>query len=184
MNKDEDIKALVSEIPEIDGIVHSAGILGTIPFGFITKGKIDEIFAINFASPILLSKNLLKYNKLKKNSSIVWISSIAGNLITSSGSSLYGASKSAINGIAKGMALELASKKIRVNVVSPGVIKTNIFNSGIISDNDLNMEVVKYPLKRFGNPEEVAFGVIYFLSNASSWTTGSCLTIDGGYTLL
>ena len=104
------------------------------------------------------------------------MSSVAG--------SLYSASKGAVNGIVKGMAIELAAKQIRVNSVNPGMIETNIFSVGIISEEQLNEDKKKYPLKRYGKPEEVAYAVIYLLSEASSWTTGSNILIDGGYTLL
>ena len=104
------------------------------------------------------------------------MSSVAG--------SLYSASKGAVNGIVKGMAIELAAKQIRVNSVNPGMIETYIFSAGIISEEQLNEDKKKYPLKRYGKPEEVAYAVIYLLSEASSWTTGSNILIDGGYTLL
>ena len=64
------------------------------------------------------------------------------------------------------------------------MIQTNIFESGTITKDQLSEDMKKYPLKRFGQPEEVAFAVIYLLSDASNWVTGSNLLIDGGYTLL
>jgi NAD(P)-dependent dehydrogenase (short-subunit alcohol dehydrogenase family) len=175
---------LLEKLPLLDGIVYSAGIVTTLPFQFITKEKLDEIFSINFSYPALFSQQLLKQKKINKGASFVWISSIAGNLCVSPGSSIYSASKSAINGLVKGMALDLSPKGIRVNSVNPGVIETGIFNAGIISDEQLQEEIKKYPLKRYGKPEEVAYATIYLLSDASAWVTGSHLIIDGGYTLL
>jgi NAD(P)-dependent dehydrogenase (short-subunit alcohol dehydrogenase family) len=78
------------------------------------------------------------------------------------------------------VALELAAKKIRVNSINPGMINTPLFEDGVISKNELLEDAKTYPLKRYGNPEEVAYGIIYFLSNASAWVTGTSLTIDGG----
>ena len=97
--------------------------------------------------------------------------------------SIYSASKGAINGICKGLALELAPN-IRVNTVIPGMVVTNILSEGQITDEQLEEDIKRYPLKRYGKPEEVAFAVIYLLSDASSWTTGSNILLDGGYTLL
>ena len=88
------------------------------------------------------------------------------------------------NGLVKGMAIELAAKSIRVNCVNPGMVETNILEKGIISDEQLHNDMQLYPLKRHGKPEEVAYAVIYLLSDASSWVTGTNLLIDGGYTLL
>jgi NAD(P)-dependent dehydrogenase (short-subunit alcohol dehydrogenase family) len=181
---EDQIKLLIDKLPLLDGVVHSAGIVTTLPFQFVTKEKLDEIFSVNFISPTLISQQLLKQKKINKNASVVWISSIAGNLCTSPGSSIYSASKSAINGIVKGMALELASKGIRVNSVNPGVVETNIFSKGVISEEQILDEIKKYPLKRYGKPEEIAYAVIYLLSDASAWVTGSHLLIDGGFTLL
>ena len=119
-----------------------------------------------------------------KGSSIVFISSISGPYVSYIGGSMYSASKGAIDGVAKGMAIELASKSIRVNCVNPGMIETNILSSGEISEEQLKEDTKRYPLGRYGKPEEVAHAVIYLLSDASSWVTGTNLKIDGGYTLL
>jgi NAD(P)-dependent dehydrogenase (short-subunit alcohol dehydrogenase family) len=97
--------------------------------------------------------------------------------------SVYSASKGALNGLIKGLALDMASKGVRVNSVNPGIVETNIFDSGVITNEQLALEMNKYPMRRYGQPEDVAFAVIYLLSDASSWVTGSNLLIDGGFTL-
>ena len=83
----------------------------------------------------------------------------------------------------KNAALELAGRNIRVNAVCPGMIDTHILDAGIVDSEDLERERQKYPMKRFGKPEEVAYATIYFLSDASAFTTGANLVIDGGFTL-
>jgi NAD(P)-dependent dehydrogenase (short-subunit alcohol dehydrogenase family) len=97
---------------------------------------------------------------------------------------MYSASKGAINGLMKNMALDLASKGIRVNSVNPGMVETHIFDAGTITSEQLEEDRKRYPLKRYGKPEEIAYAVVYLLSDASSWITGSSLVIDGGFTLL
>ncbi len=82
------------------------------------------------------------------------------------------------------MALDLAPKGIRVNCVNPGMIDTDIISDGKITQEQLKEDMKRYPLKRYGKPEEVAYAVIYLLSDAAEWITGSNLLIDGGYTLL
>ena len=168
----------------LDGIVLCAGITKPKPFSFITSEDISEVMSVNFNAPVILTKELLRKKKLNKAASVVFISSISGVVISSVGGSLYSASKGAINGIAKALAIELASKKIRVNCVNPGMIDTDIYHDGSITNEQLEEDAKRYPLGRYGKPEEVAHAVIYLLSDASSWVTGSNLLIDGGYTLL
>lgn len=83
----------------------------------------------------------------------------------------------------KNAALDLSVKGIRVNEVCPGMINTHILDESSISSEMLDAEVVRYPMKRFGTPEEVAYGIIYLLSGASSFVTGTSIVIDGGFTL-
>ncbi|OUO20545.1 SDR family oxidoreductase [Bacteroides sp. An322] len=181
----DDIKTLVDSMGNpLDGIVQCAGFTVPKPFQFVNQKDIDSIMAVNFMAPAILSQMLLKKKMLNKGASIVFISSISGVWVSYVGSSLYSASKGAVNGLVKGMAIELAAKSIRVNCVNPGMVETNILEKGIISDEQLHNDMQLYPLKRHGKPEEIAYAVIYLLSDASAWVTGTNLLIDGGYTLL
>jgi NAD(P)-dependent dehydrogenase (short-subunit alcohol dehydrogenase family) len=177
------LQKLVSEIKSIDGIVHSAGITKNIPFQFATIDKLSEVMNLNFFAPTELTRLLVKSKKINKGGSIVFISSVSGVLCSAPASSIYSASKGALNGLIKGIALDLAPRGIRVNSVIPGVVETNIFEDGVISEEQLEENKRMYPLKRFGKPNEIAHGVIYLLSDASAWVTGSNLLIDGGLTL-
>ena len=177
-------KQLVDKCTAIDGLVNCAGVTKSLPFSFVTDESLKGIMDINFTASALLSAELVKKKKISKNSSIVFVSSISGVLCAAVGGSMYSASKGAVNGLIKGMSLDLAAKGIRVNSVNPGVIETNIFDAGTITIEQLEEDKKRYPLKRHGKPEEVAYAVIYLLSNASSWVTGSNLVIDGGFTLL
>jgi NAD(P)-dependent dehydrogenase (short-subunit alcohol dehydrogenase family) len=184
LSKDSERSRLVDRAPNLDGLVHCAGVVKTVPFQFITAESLEEVMNINFNAPALISAQLAKRKKMKKNSSIVFISSISGNVCVWGGNSLYSASKAAINGLMKNMALDLAHKGIRVNSITPGMVDTHIFDKGIISKEQLAEDTKRYPLKRYGKPEEIAWAVVYLLSDASAWITGSSLLIDGGYTLL
>jgi len=184
LSSPEKIEGLITVLPSVDGIVHCAGIAEPLLFQYINEERLKHVIDINFTTPTILTQRLLKIKKVKKNASIVFISSISGVYCSAIGGSVYSASKGAINGLAKGMALDLAPKSIRVNCVNPGMIQTNLFASGIISEEQLEDDMKKYPLKRHGQPEEVAYAVIYLLSDASQWVTGSNLLIDGGFTLL
>ena len=96
------------------------------------------------------------------------------------GNTMYGCSKGAISAFIKGAAKELAAKNIRVNAVCPGLVESQILSSGTITDEQLKKTLELYPLGRAGKPEDVAWAMIYLLSDASSWITGVNLPVDGG----
>ncbi|GHV78810.1 3-oxoacyl-ACP reductase [Spirochaetia bacterium] len=178
------LSSLIDSIPEITGVVHCAGITKTVPFQFASRENLDTVMNINFYAPVELTRLLLKKKKLAGNGSIVFISSISGVICSAPASSIYSASKGGINGLVKGMALDLAPKGIRVNCINPGVIETAIFEAEVISKEQIEEDKKRYPLNRHGKPKEVAYAAIYLLSDASAWVTGSNLVIDGGFTLL
>jgi len=180
---EENIKNLTSQLPVLNGIVHSAGVQKTLPFQFVSSTELDKIFDVNFFAPTLLSQMIVKTKKISKDASIVFISSAGGPVTVDMGNSMYCASKAAITAMAKSMALELASKKIRVNSILPGMTETPLIHAGYVTQEQLNLDMESYPLKRYGKPEEIAYAAIYFLSDASAWTTGANLIIDGGVTL-
>jgi NAD(P)-dependent dehydrogenase (short-subunit alcohol dehydrogenase family) len=182
LSKKEDLKKLYDNLPILDGMVNCAGLTIPKPFKFISEQDFAKIMNINFEAPLYLTQTIVKKKKMRIGSSIVFISSISGVKVSYLGGSIYSASKGAINGLCKGLALEFAPN-IRVNTVIPGMIETNILSGGQISEDQLVEDMKNYPLKRYGKPEEVAYAVIYLLSDAASWTTGSNILIDGGYTL-
>lgn len=183
LSKADEIDNLVAQLPEINGLVNNAGKTITLPCNFITEEKLADIVSVNMTAPILLFSKLLKKKKLIKGSSVVFTSSINGIKTGSVGSSMYCATKGALSGFVKTAAIEYATKQIRVNCVCPGMINTNILEFGVVTEEQLVEDAKKYPLGRYGKPEEVAWAMIYLLSDASSFVTGSNLVIDGGYTI-
>ncbi len=181
---DNDIEKLINELPTLNGIVHCAGFTKPVPFQFVNELDLTLIMKVNFFSPTLITQRLLKSKKISKGASIVFISSISGVLCSYIAGGMYSASKGAINGLVKNLAIEFGTKNIRVNSVCPGMINTEILSSGQVTKEQLEEDMKKYPLKRYGEPEEVAHAVIYLLSGASSWVTGTNIIIDGGYTAL
>lgn len=184
LTKEEDLFRLMEELPKLDGFVSNAGIIKTILTQFGEKSDIELIMSINTIAPIRLTQLLLQNKKIKKEASIVYTSSMAGVYNGAIGNGLYGASKAAINGFVKSLALELAPRGIRVNTVNPGITETSIYNNSSITTQQLEIEKANYPLGRFGKPEEIAMGICYLLSDATKWMTGNSLLIDGGYALI
>ena len=176
----EVLKRLQIEIPLVDGIVHCAGISSHKLFSYLKDEDIEQMFSINFYVPLKISQMLLKAKKVSRGGSIVFITSTSGILSSYIGGSLYSSTKGALNGLLKGMALELAPKHIRVNGVMPSMVDTPIMNGGDITQEQFETDKSLYPLKRYGKPEEVAYAAVYLLSDAAAWITGTNLLMDGG----
>jgi NAD(P)-dependent dehydrogenase (short-subunit alcohol dehydrogenase family) len=181
--KKGDIHKLVEHTGSLDGLVHSAGYTYMQPIHFLTEQNLNRIMQVNFIAPVMLTQMLLEEKKINRSGSIVFVSSVNGQNCTFPGQGAYAASKAAINGIVKTMALELAGRDIRVNCVSPAMVNTSILDEKSVSEEQIKEDIKRYPLKRYGNPEEIAHAIIYLISGGSSWVTGTSLLIDGGYTL-
>ena len=177
------VTQLVNEVPLIDGLLNNAGITTAKPISFISESELDRILDINLKTPLLLTNLLIKKKKITKGCSIVFTSSI-GRYIVAPGNSMYAASKGGLSAFMKGAALELAAKGIRCNAILPGMVETAIMKGKeSISEEQWDANRQLYPLKRFGNPKEVAWLAVYLFSDASAFMTGSELVIDGGRSL-
>ena len=183
ITNETDLNQLVERVPKLDGFVSNAGIAQPLLLQFTEKENVDSVLNTNAISVIHLTRLLLQNKKLNKGASLVFTSSINGNICAYIGSSIYAASKAMLTGFMKATALELAPKSIRVNCVQPGMIETDLLKNSLISNEELEKDKLKYPLKRYGKPEEVAYTVVYLLSDATQWMTGSSIVLDGGYTL-
>lgn len=184
LTNSEEVRALIDKLPKLDGVVNAAGVASTTLFQFATPEKIRGIFDVNFFAPVEFTRLLLKKKLINKGGSIVFFSSVDGPLNVHIGNSTYSATKSALASIARGMAVELAAKGIRVNYLMPGQTETPLIHGESITQEQLEQDMKSYPMGRYGRPEEIAYGAIYFLSDASSFTTGTGLVIDGGFTII
>lgn len=184
LGEDDGIRFLVERVPVLNGIVHAAGISDTVLFQFLKKERLENIFNINFFAPVVLSQLLLKKKLLQKGGSIVFLSSIDGPVTAHIGNSMYSATKGALSAMMQNMSIELASKGIRVNAVLPGMTETPLIHNDDITQEQLNKDMELYPLKRYADPREIAWAIIYLLSDASTFTIGASLVVDGGFTIL
>lgn len=170
---------MVSRLPKLDGIVHCAGIGQRVLCKQLQEADLDTMMDVNFKAPVMLQTEILKQKKINKGASIVFIASIASDS-PSIGNAVYSASKGAIISYANCLALELAPRQIRVNCILPAMIWTDLILKGGITEEELKEDEKKYPLKRYGKPEDIANLSIYLLSNAAAWMTGSSIKITGG----
>lgn len=183
LTEDTDKEKLVNGIAPVDGVVLCAGQGAVIPLKMASRQKFDPIFEVNYFAPVELVRLLNKKKKLNEGCSLVFVASIGGIDSITVGNAIYGATKAALNSTMKFCALELAPKKIRANSVCPGMVNTSLIQGGALSEEQHQADTEKYPLKRYGEPEDIAYGIIYLLSDAASWVTGHSLVIDGGVTI-
>lgn len=177
----DDLNRLVDQMPDLDGFVCNAGVMKLVLAQFITEEELTRIQRINLNAPILLTKALLKKKKIRKGGSIVFTASAAGVYRVSIGNAIYATTKCGIDAFMRTVALEYGPKGIRCNSVNPGMVETSLI--GGFTEEQKQKEMQNYPLRRFAKPEDIALGIVYLLSDASSFVTGTALKIDGGMTL-
>ena len=167
-------------LPVLNGIVHSAGVTGHLPAKFIGANDISEILRINYMAPVLLTAALLRKKKVAPSASIVFLSSITTKY-PYYGGALYGSSKAALEAYSRVLSIELAAKGIRSNCVSPSFVRTPMVDdAGKTISNEVLEKFEKIMPLGFGEPSDVSSAILYLLSDASKWVTGSNMVLGGG----
>ncbi|RZF58882.1 SDR family NAD(P)-dependent oxidoreductase [Sphingobacterium corticibacterium] len=168
---------------KFDGFVHCAGMEETIPITLYSPEKVLQIFQINVFSAIELLRLLSKKKYSENNASFVLLSSVMGEL-GQAGKVGYCASKAALLGVVKSLALELAKREIRVNAVSPGIVNTPLTSQLFQQLDAKNVDRIKdmHPMG-IGKVDDVADLLCFLLSEKARWITGQNLKIDGGYSV-
>lgn len=177
-----DIETVASSVPTLNGVFFCAGVSDTTPIKYLTSEAINRVIDVNLVAPMLLTQALLKNKKIAKQASLVYMSSMGAEDVTP-GLGIYAASKNGINAFVRAVAAEQASRRVRANAVMASMVRTELIGSlNQLSEEDIQADEAKYPLG-YGKPEDIANAVIYLLSDASKWMTGSFLKLDGGSTL-
>lgn len=183
-----DIQQLAQQVklvtPHLDIVYLNAGISEFAPLEHITEDHYDRVFNTNVKGLLFTVQELVPL--LKENASIIFCSSAGVNKGVP-GASVYVASKAALSGFVKILALELLEKKIRVNAILPGFVDTPLFDKVGLTTEQKEGAIAFYqskvPLNRFALPDEIAKSIVFLASDESSYMTGSELLVDGGYTL-
>lgn len=176
----DEVQKLAENVGTLDGIALVAGINDKMIIKKINDEYISKMLSTNLSGPAMLIKSLMKGKKIAKQASIVFMSSVSA-FYPSVSNAMYAASKAAVNQFAKVLALEVLPLKARVNCIQPAFVETEMIHK--YSEETLNELRANYPLGRFAKPEEIAYAVVYYMSDASQMITGTSLVIDGGYTL-
>ncbi|MCD2179281.1 glucose 1-dehydrogenase [Rhizobium sp. C1] len=187
VSREEDIAAIFSVIDtafgRLDGLVNNAGVVDVVArIDEVSRERLERMFAINCIGAIRIASESVRRMSTRhggKGGAIVNISSMAAVLGSPNQYVDYAASKGAIDTLTVGLAREVADEGIRVNAVRPGIIDTDIHASGGTPDRVRDMAGT-LPMKRAGEPDEVADAILYLLSPEASYVTGAILNVSGG----
>jgi NAD(P)-dependent dehydrogenase (short-subunit alcohol dehydrogenase family) len=176
------MQSIAAETGPFDGLVHAAGKQAAMPIRFATDARVDDLVRTNLYSAVMLARGYShKSCRAPAGGSIVFLSSV----IAFSGKpaiSVYGATKAALVGLTKSLAIEFAPDRIRVNCLAPGFVETEMLAEArsMMTDEQSKMLQDAHPLG-FGTPRDVANAAAFLVADTGRWITGSTLVIDGGY---
>jgi glucose 1-dehydrogenase len=177
---DAALAATLARFGRVSGLVNNAGIFKAAPFLEITEADWDAVIDVNLKGSFLVGQAVAREMLKTGGGAIVNMSSVNGTLAIPSIAS-YNASKGAINQLTRVMALSLADQGVRVNAVAPGTIATELARSAVLTSDEAKQRIMsRTPMKRLGEPGEIADVVAFLLSDAASYMTGEIVVVDGG----
>jgi NAD(P)-dependent dehydrogenase (short-subunit alcohol dehydrogenase family) len=177
---DAAVAQTVQAFGRIDGLVNNAGIFKAADFLDITEADWDAVIDVNLKGSFLVAQAVAREMVKTGGGAIVNMSSVNGLMAIPSIAS-YNVSKGGINQLTRVMALSLADHGIRVNAVAPGTIATELAKNAVLGSDEARARIMsRTPMKRLGEPEEIADVCAFLLSSASSYMTGEIVYVDGG----
>ena len=171
------IAAVIADFGTVDVLVNNAGITKDGLLMRMSEEQWDTVITVNLKSVFNLTKAVIKPMMKVRSGSIINLTSVVG-IRGNAGQANYAASKAGIIGFTKSVALELGSRNVRSNAIAPGFIETEM--TGEINAKAVDEWKQQIPLKRGGQPEEVADACVFFASDLSRYITGQVLQVDGG----
>ena len=170
----------LAEHGRIDVLVNNAGIFKAADFLDVTEADFDAVLRVNLKGAFLVGQAVAREMAKAGRGSIVNMSSV-NSVLTIPTLSSYNVSKGGMNQLTRVMALALADKGIRVNAVAPGTIATELAAKAVLTSDEAKARILsRTPMKRLGQPSEIADIVAYLASDAASYVTGEIVVVDGG----
>jgi NAD(P)-dependent dehydrogenase (short-subunit alcohol dehydrogenase family) len=174
------VSATLDRFKRINVLVNNAAVLLPGTAESISEEDFDQTFDINVKGLWLMSRAVLPHMRAASGGSIVNIGSVL-SMVGARNRVAYSASKGAVMAMTKAMALDHAAENIRVNCIAPGIVETEMVARFSTDENARRQRVALHPMRRFGQPAEIASAAVFLASDESGWTTGSVITVDGGY---
>jgi NAD(P)-dependent dehydrogenase (short-subunit alcohol dehydrogenase family) len=174
------VSSAIDRFRHINILVNNAAVLLPGTAESLSEEDFDQTFAVNVRGLWLLSRAVLPHMRASGGGSIVNIASVL-SMVGARNRVAYAASKGAVMAMTKAMALDHAAENIRVNCICPGIVATEMVARFNLDENARRQRVAMHPMGRFGQPEDVASTAVFLASDESGWTTGSVITVDGGY---
>lgn len=174
------VSAAIERFQRINILVNNAAVLLPGTAESISEEDFDQTFDINVRGLWLMSRAVLPHMRGASGGSIINIASVL-SLVGARNRVAYAASKGAVMAMTKAMALDHAAENIRVNCIAPGIVETEMVARFSTDENARKQRIAMHPMGRFGQPREIASAAVFLASDESGWTTGSVLTVDGGY---
>jgi NAD(P)-dependent dehydrogenase (short-subunit alcohol dehydrogenase family) len=174
------VSATLGRFKQINVLVNNAAVLLPGTAESLSEEDFDQTFDINVKGLWLMSRAVVPHMRVAGGGSIVNIGSVL-SMVGARNRVAYSASKGAVMAMTKAMALDHAAEKIRVNCIAPGIVETEMVARFSTDENARKQRVALHPMGRFGQPAEIASAAVFLASDESAWTTGSVVTIDGGY---
>lgn len=175
------IKSIIETTGPLSGVFHCAGIELIRPIRMLKQAQLDQVVGSSLFAGFGIARAMSQKNALEDGASIVFMSSVAGST-GQTGMTAYSAAKAAIDGMVRSLACEMAPRKIRVNSIAAGAIKTSMHERLIRNSGEEAAEAYERAhLLGFGDAQDVAQAALFLLSDSSRWITGTTMVVDGGY---
>ena len=185
LNSKDDILNLALQAEDsyghIDILINNAGVTADNLFLRMKDEEWDKVINVNLTAPMRLTRQVIRGMLKRRSGRVIFISSIVG-YTGNAGQSNYAASKSALSGFTKSVALEVASRGITCNLIAPGFIATPMTNK--LSDEQKKNIAIRIPVNRLGNVDDISNGCVYLASDEANFITGTTLHINGGMSMI
>jgi gluconate 5-dehydrogenase len=177
------VEKVVKDFGGIDILVNNAGVHCKKKVEDITQKDLQDVFSVHLFGALSLTQAVLPYMKEKKEGNIIFISSMSA-FCGLNNTVAYSAAKSSLLGVVRTMSSELSCQGIRINAIAPGFIDTPMFHKATDNDPARQAKILGHtPMASYGHPDDIGWGAVYLSSSAASFVTGTCLVIDGGFSI-